>query len=638
MANVAEPHRKPGRPKDPDLESRRKAEILDAAAVVFAEAGFAETDVQVIASRVGVSKGTIYRYFETKEALFLAAVDRGLKELSAACDAALLDESSGALERIERAVVAYLTFFHRRPEMAELFVQERATFRDRRKPLYFDTHGECADRDLDFTRQLMAAGLFRETDPRRVMDVFGDLLFGTILSNHLAGRRVRPETQARSILDVMFEGLLSDEERTRRPVSKGNKPTVKHALIGLVAILGLAGCAPTESTAPVTPVDVPPVPVAVAAVTLRTVPRTIAAVGTLNGWEEVMIAPKGEGRVVAVRADVGDRVLPGSILLELDPTDARLAVAEGKRAVEAELARLGLKEIPAGAFDLEAVPGVRTATVGVLDAARRLKQKQDLRGAGSPDEIEIAQTDLKLAEARKAQAQTEAEASLAAAKMRKAQLDTAEQRLRDCVVEAPVPDGFYPWAAAVGPAFVPVRYAIAQRLTSEGEMIRSMPVTNTFKLVLDFCLKLKVQVPEQAAAGVRVGQVVEIRVDAYPERTFPGHVGRVNPTVDPLNRTFSVEIEVPNASGSLKAGGFAKATLLSRTDADVVTVPPEAVVAFAGVTKVFVLDGNKAKAIEVKVGTRDKGWVELIGLVPPDAKVIVSGLTQVVDGAAVRVR
>jgi multidrug efflux pump subunit AcrA (membrane-fusion protein)/AcrR family transcriptional regulator len=637
MAAVAEPPRKPGRPKDPDLETRRKAEILDAAAVVFAKDGFADADVQFIADRVGVSKGTVYRYFETKDALFLAAVDRGLKELSAACDAALLDDAVKPLERVERAVVAYLTFFHRRPEMAELFVQERAAFRDRRKPLYFDTHGECADRDLEFVRHLMAAGVFRAADARQVMDVFGDLLFGTILSNHLAGRRVRPETQAQSILDVMFHGLLSDAERKRRD-SKGTRSPVKpHAVVFLAVALGLAGCAPAESTLKAPP-EVPPVPVAVTPVTLRTVPRTIAAVGTLNGWEEVMIAPKGEGRVVAVRADVGDRVLPGSTLLELDPTDARLAVSEGKRALEAELARLGLTAIPAGSFDVEAVPGVRTATVAVLDAKRRLKQKEDLKGAGSPDEIEIAQTDLKLAEARKAQAQTEAEASLAAARMRRAQLDTAEQRLRDCVVEAPVPDGFLPWAAAVGPAFVPIRYAVAQRLTAEGEMIRAMPVTNAFKLVLDYTLKLKVQVPEQAAAGVQVGQTVELRVDAFPNRTFPGRVARVNPTVDPLNRTFSVEIEVPNASGTLKAGGFAKATLRSRTDANVVTVPPEAVVSFAGVTKVFLLDGDTAKAVEIKTGTRDKGWVELIGPVPPDSKVIVSGLSQVVDGSVVKVR
>ena len=88
----------------------------------------------------------------------------------------------------------------------------------------------------------------------------------------------------------------------------------------------------------------------------------------------------------------------------------------------------------------------------------------------------------------------------------------------------------------------------------------------------------------------------------------------------------------------MKVGGFAKATLLSRTDSNVATVPLEAIVAFAGITKIFVLDGNKAKAIEIKTGTRDKGWVEIIGPVPADAKVIVSGLTQIVDGSIVRIR
>ena len=83
--SVAE-NRKPGRPKDPDLELRRKAQILDTAARVFATYGFANTQVQTIATHVGVGNGTVFRYFETKEKLFLAAVERGLKELSAEMD------------------------------------------------------------------------------------------------------------------------------------------------------------------------------------------------------------------------------------------------------------------------------------------------------------------------------------------------------------------------------------------------------------------------------------------------------------------------------------------------------------------------------------------------------------------------
>src|SRR5205809_417078 len=119
-------NRKPGRPRDPDLEARRKAQILDIAAKVFAGFGFAATDVQVIADRLGVGKGTVYRYFPTKETLFLAAVERGLNELTAEMDAVLNDPADDPVEQTRRAVRTYLEFFARRPEIAELFVQERA--------------------------------------------------------------------------------------------------------------------------------------------------------------------------------------------------------------------------------------------------------------------------------------------------------------------------------------------------------------------------------------------------------------------------------------------------------------------------------------------------------------------------------
>jgi multidrug efflux pump subunit AcrA (membrane-fusion protein) len=61
-------------------------------------------------------------------------------------------------------------------------------------------------------------------------------------------------------------------------------------------------------------------------------------------------------------------------------------------------------------------------------------------------------------------------------------------------------------------------------------------------------------------------------------------------------------------------------------------------VAFAGVNKIFVVDKDKAKAIEVQLGQRDKDWVEVIGNVPAGAKVITSGFSQLVDGSVLKVR
>jgi RND family efflux transporter MFP subunit len=154
--------------------------------------------------------------------------------------------------------------------------------------------------------------------------------------------------------------------------------------------------------------------------------------------------------------------------------------------------------------------------------------------------------------------------------------------------------------------------------------------------VIDHMLKLTAAVPEKHAPEIAVGQPVELRVEAYPDQAFKGTVARVTPTVDPTNRVFGVVIGVLNGDGKLKAGGFATAEVVVRTE-PVVTVPPEALVQFAGVNKVFVAEGDKARVVEVTVGTREKEWIEVGGL-PAGAKVITSGQSQLVDGSPIRLR
>jgi AcrR family transcriptional regulator len=208
--------RKPGRPKDPELESRRRAQILDTAAKVFAGFGFAGTQVQVIADRLGVGNGTVYRYFPTKEILFLAAVERGLEELTAEMDA-VMTEPLEPLDTLRRLVRVYLGFFHRRPEMAELFIQERAAFPHHHRPLYFarrEQDGkEC--RRADLFHRLIASGRIRSISQERFFAVIGDLLYGTILTNLLTGRRATPDAQTEDVLDVILNGILAEEGEDR---------------------------------------------------------------------------------------------------------------------------------------------------------------------------------------------------------------------------------------------------------------------------------------------------------------------------------------------------------------------------------------------------------------------------------------
>lgn len=394
----------------------------------------------------------------------------------------------------------------------------------------------------------------------------------------------------------------------------------------------------------------PDVPVTVAAVVSRPVQRRIEVVGTLEGHDEVNISAKVEGRVQSIACDVGDEVRPGQELLRIEETDFLLTVSEMKANLELELAKLRLKRLPGPdeRLDVGKVPSVvRARNVeenarSVLDRSRRMGTR-----VVAIEEMDRAQMDYRVAQSNREQAELDAVTTLAAARSRQAQVDTARQKLRDARVLAPFPSQHRLPPGVKSPD--QVRYVVAARKVSEGEMIRSFPASTLMRLVIDQPLKLVATVPERHIAEVRKKQAVAVRVEAYPGQTFPGTVERINPVVERSSRTFTVEVTVPNDSPRLPAGAFAKAAILTR-QSSALTVPEEAVVRFAGVVKLFVLDGKKVRAVPVRTGEvvsvagkdRTERWVEVEavsgGRLAPGAKVVVSGHLLLADGTAVRVK
>src|SRR5438094_8932373 len=102
--------KKPRRPVDDALCARRREQILDAAAQLFAKHGYADADTQLLADELGVGKGTLYRYFPSKKALFLAAADRVMRQLRAEIDERIKDVTD-PLDRIAEAIRTFLAFF-----------------------------------------------------------------------------------------------------------------------------------------------------------------------------------------------------------------------------------------------------------------------------------------------------------------------------------------------------------------------------------------------------------------------------------------------------------------------------------------------------------------------------------------------
>jgi AcrR family transcriptional regulator len=212
MKNVTE--KKPPRPSSDDLGAARREQILEAAAKLFAQHGYAETDTQLLADELGVGKGTLYRYFPSKRDLFLAAADRVMRKVVHEIDTSI-EGIADPLERIAKAVRTFLAFGADHPEFVELLMQERAQFKDRKKPTYFEHREANIERWRAMYRSLMAEGRIRNMPAERITDVMSQLLYGTMFINYFIGRQQSPDQQAADIMDVVFNGILTDTERKK---------------------------------------------------------------------------------------------------------------------------------------------------------------------------------------------------------------------------------------------------------------------------------------------------------------------------------------------------------------------------------------------------------------------------------------
>jgi len=418
----------------------------------------------------------------------------------------------------------------------------------------------------------------------------------------------------------------------------------KHSVRRIVLILSLglvatftAGCngnrdklpaeATTEATAPGS------VKVTVQPVTFRPVQRMVGMVGTLHGYEEISLGAKVAGRVRKISHDVADRVKPGELLLEIEPTDYQLNVRQAQKSLQVEVAKLGLSELPsAKGVDVTRIPTVVQAQLRRDNAQTRLERTKSLvaRKASPEEELTERTSEFRVAQAEYDNQVLVAKAGVASIQVKQEALAISQQQLQDALIRVPAPSQPIP-----GEDAAPV-YAITSRSVSEGSYV--MAGTGLFELVIDQPLKFRGRVPERKSSEVRVGQKAAILSAAYPN-PFPGEVTRINPAIDPQTRTFEVEILVPNKQGELKPGGFAKTGILTEIDQRAATVPLEALVHFAGVTKIFLVENGHAKEVQVTLGVQETNWVEIATpKLSENSQVITSGQTAIADGTAVAIR
>ncbi|MGO8898016.1 MAG: efflux RND transporter periplasmic adaptor subunit [Isosphaeraceae bacterium] len=427
------------------------------------------------------------------------------------------------------------------------------------------------------------------------------------------------------------------------------------ACLAAIAAASLCGCSPAEAQpSSKAPPAVREVPVTVAPLERRTVERTIDVVGTLRGWEQVTIGSKRTGRVSKVLHDMGDHVRPGEPLVELEAVDAKLAYDQAQSKYLGELVKLGITEQQAQRFieqygiseelirgkqaeeAIDRVPAVIQVLVSKEKALHNLNRQRALskKGASTVQELEDYENEYRSASAAYENARATARNVIASAVANRVARNQAMQTLADMIIRVPKPE-LTPPGSSQADAVV---YAVTKRSVSEGQMVREGEAV--CELIIENPLRLWTSAPERYAEQVRVGQPVRITVSSQPELLFLGKVVRINPSVDAVSRTFQVETQVPNDRRLLRAGGFAKATIVTDSAARAAVAPTESIIRFAGVTKLFFVENGKARSVnDIVTGSEGPGWVEVTSKsLPTSAMVVITGQTQLANGTPVVIR
>ena len=403
----------------------------------------------------------------------------------------------------------------------------------------------------------------------------------------------------------------------RLTVARFSSITSRLFLLAHIAI-ALAACGSDCPATAVSESSNPSRQVRVKPATQTEVARTVNAAGTLAADDQVVLGAKVIGRLSEINVDLGSRVQKGQAIARIDPNDYRLRVDQAKAALQQARVRLGLS--PEGNTD--SIDPVQTALVrqaaAILTEARLAHDRMAELWKGKY----VARANLDAAVSKLAVAESQFQAAIEEVRnrqgllvQRRSELEIARQQLVDTVIVSPM-DG-----------------AVSERQASVGQYLAAgAPVVT---LVRVDPLRLRLAVPEREAGAVHIGQTVELTVEGDSVK-YPGRVARLSPSIAENNRTLMIEAEVPNEKGLLRPGSFAKADIIIKAGQEIVTVPRDAIVTFAGIQKIFTVVEGKAVEKRVRTGRRIGEQVEITEGIVAGTQVIVQP-GNLVSGAPVTV-
>ena len=247
--------------------------------------------------------------------------------------------------------------------------------------------------------------------------------------------------------------------------------------------------------------------------------------------------------------------------------------------------------------DRQAQADLRVSNAQYVDAKRQYDRAQSLRSNNSISQAQVdaLRTTLDVGEA---------------------QLEAARTRLNDHRIEAP-------FAGVVGLVDVSVGAYL-----NIGDSIATLDATDRMELTFS--------IPERYLGKVTQGQVLTARTAAFPDRDFGGTLAELGTRINELSRSLPVKAMIDNSEGRLRPGQFMSVSLTLQ-EREALVIPEQAVLLQGSKAFVFVANEGEARRIEVGLGSREPGLVEITEGISAEDSVIITGQDRLSSGDKVAI-
>jgi HlyD family secretion protein len=409
--------------------------------------------------------------------------------------------------------------------------------------------------------------------------------------------------------------------------------------VASLAALSLGSCARSKEGA-----VRPPRAVRVAAVERRDFALFSEYAARISPALEVSVTPKVGGRISAVRAEVGELVAKGAVLLELEASDYDAQYRQAKAALgsaKASLARTS--DSGQEQQTLQAQASADQAAVAYDEASSLYEKTKRLYDSGAVSKQQLDDVEaryksagIQLDAARRSLAIVKDKAGsqssdIAAGQVdaASAQADLARSQLEAATIRSPISG------------------RISYRGVEAGEMIGTS--TPAFVVIDDSSVVAEASLSERQVGLVRPGMRIEVAIPALGSKPFAGRVDSVSPAADPRSLLYAVKVRMPNPERRIKGGMIARLRVPFETRRGAVVLPERAVFSENGGDYAFVAansgdaaDGQggegkrRAEKRLLKLGETDGESVEAIEGLSPGELVVVEGKEFIAAGDPIR--